>query len=597
MIDIAKYYMNFLKDESCGKCFTCRKGTQRMHEILDDVTTGKASMASIDLLAELAEVVKDTTMCGLGNTASNPVLSTLKYFRNEYERHIWDQRCDSYVCKDLVGAACQSTCPIGTEAWRYVAHIAHGEYEKAYQVIRETNPFPSVCARVCDHKCESRCKLGTTGMSPVAIRNLKRFVTDTIDPLTYKPVYESPDGNGKIKVAVVGSGPGGLTAAHYLSLKGYKVTVFESENIPGGMLTCGIPSYRLPRAILDKEIQSLIDKNVTVQCNTKLGRDVTIDDLLGKGYKAVFLAMGAHKSRKLNIEGEDIEGVYPAIQFLKDFNLRGEKIAKGRVGVIGGGDSAVDAARVALRQPAVESVTILYRRTRSEMPALATEVDAAVEEGIKLETLVSPLRIRSRKGKLSGVDCIKNKLGDMDASGRRNPVPIPGSEFTVEFDTLIVTIGDVPDIEFIESMGIEITNKGTVKHNPETLATSRPGVFAGGDVVTGPNTVVRAIAAGKKAAEMIDRYLHDVELRQPSRANLPRHYIPPSGLSDEELAEIRRAVPRTVDMQYRTSSFVEVEQTLAEDDARREARRCLRCDLEFTQPAEEKSEQIGGKVA
>ena len=597
MLDIAKYYMNFLKDESCGKCFTCRKGTQRMHEILDDITSGKASMAHVDLLAELAEVVKDTTMCGLGNTASNPVLSTLKYFKGEYERHIWDQRCDAFVCKEIVGAPCQSACPIGTEAWRYVAHIAHGEYEQAYKAIRETNPFPSVCARVCDHKCESRCKLGTTGMSPVAIRALKRFVTDTIDPLTFKPERMSANGNGERPIAIIGSGPSGLTAAHYLSLKGYKVTVYESEGILGGMLTCGIPSYRLPRGILDKEIESLVDENVTVQCNTKLGRDITIDELFNQGYKSIFLAMGAHKSRKLNIEGEDIEGVYPAIQFLKDFNLRGEKIAKGRVGVIGGGDSAVDAARVALRQPAVESVTILYRRTRAEMPALATEVDAAIDEGIKLETLVTPLKIRSRKGKLSGVDCLRNKLGDMDASGRRNPVPIPGSEFTAEFDTLIVTIGDVPDIEFIESMGIEVTGKGTVKYDPETLLTSRAGVFAGGDVVTGPNTVVRAIAAGKKAAEMIDRYLHGQELKQPSKAKVPGHYILPSGLSDEELNEIRRVVPSTVDMRYRTASFVEVEQTLSEDEAAREARRCLRCDLEFTQPAEENAARIGGKVA
>jgi NADH-quinone oxidoreductase subunit F len=597
MLDIAKYYMNFLKDESCGKCFTCRKGTQRMHEILDDITSGKASMAHIDLLAELAEVVKDTTMCGLGNTASNSVLSTLKYFRNEYEKHIWDQRCDAFVCKEIVGAPCQSACPIGTEAWRYVAHIAHGEYEQAYQVIRESNPFPSVCARVCDHKCESRCKLGTTGMSPVAIRALKRFVTDTIDPMSFKPERMSPNGNGEKPIAIIGSGPSGLTAAHYLSLKGYKVTVFESESIPGGMLTCGIPSYRLPRAILDKEIESLIDENVTVQCNTKLGRDITIDELFNQGFKSVFLAMGAHKSRKLNIEGEDIEGVYPAIQFLKDFNLRGEKIAKGRVGVIGGGDSAVDAARVALRQPAVESVTILYRRTRVEMPALATEVDAAIDEGIKLETLVTPLKIRSRKGKLSGVDCLRNKLGDMDASGRRNPVPIPGSEFTAEFDTLVVTIGDVPDIEFIENMGIEITQKGTVKFDSDTLVTSRAGVFAGGDVVTGPNTVVKAIAAGKKAAEMIDRYLHDQEVKQPSQAKIPSHYITPSGLSDKELSEIRRVVPNTIGMRYRTSSFVEVEQTLSEDEAGREARRCLRCDLEFTQPAENEANQIGGKVA
>jgi NADH-quinone oxidoreductase subunit F len=429
----------------------------------------------------------------------------------------------------------------------------------------------------------------------VAIRALKRFVTDTIEPSSYKPIRQVSGVNGKHKVAIVGSGPGGLSAAHYLSLKGYKVTVFESEAEPGGMLTCGIPSYRLPRETLRKEIESIIDENITVKCGMTLGHDITIDGLFEKGFKALFLAMGAHKSRKLNIEGEDIKGVYPAIQFLKDFNLRGKKMARGRVGVIGGGDSAIDAARVALRQEGVASVTILYRRTRQEMPALSGEVDAAIQEGIKLQTLVSPLKINSKSGKLTGVRIIRNKLGDLDKSGRRNPVPIPGSEENIELDTLIITIGDVPDIDFISSMGIEITDSGTVKYDKDTLLTSREGIFAGGDVVTGPNTVVNAIAAGKKAAMMIDRYLCGEDLRQPSKAQLPKHYIEPSGLSDEELSQIRRAIPPTMAMEERISSFAEVERTLAEGDAIREARRCLRCDLEFTQPAE--VESIGGKVA
>ncbi len=595
MIDIAKYYMNFLKDESCGKCFTCRKGTQRMYEILEDITKGKASMASLDLLQELAEVVKDTTMCGLGQTASNPVLSTLKYFRKEYERHIWDQRCDAFVCKDLVGANCQSACPIGTEAWRYVAHLAKGEYEQAYAVIRETNPFPSVCARVCDHQCEARCKLGTTGQNPVAIRALKRFITDRIDPLSYKQ-EKAPSRNGDSpKIAIIGSGPAGLTAAHYLSLKGYKSTVFEAESEPGGMLTCGIPSYRLPREILRKEIESLVDENVTVKCNRILGRDIDIDGLFEDGFKAVFLALGAHKSRKLNIEGENIKGVYPAIQFLKDFNLRGKKLAKGRVGVIGGGDSAIDAARVALRQEGVESVTVLYRRTRSEMPALSEEVDAAIEEGVKLEALVSPQRIESKDGKLIGIVCNRNKLGELDAAGRRNPVPIPDSNFEVRLDTLIITIGDVPDIDFISRMGIDVTEKGTVKYDRDTLTTSKAGVFAGGDVTTGPNTVVRAIAAGKKAAVMIERYLQGEELRQPSRAYLPKVYVEPLMLSEEDARDAKRAVPPSVPIKDRKASFSEVEMTLSEDDAIYEARRCLRCDLEFTR--HEDIENVGGKVA
>jgi NADH-quinone oxidoreductase subunit F len=597
MVDVAKYFMNFLKDESCGKCFSCRKGTQRMHEILDDVTKGKASLADLDLLKELADVVKDTTMCGLGQTASNPVLSTLRYFRSEYERHIWNKKCDAFVCRELVGSPCQSACPIGTEAWRYVAHLARGEYEEAYRVIRETNPFPSVCARVCDHQCEAHCKLGTTGNRPVAIRALKRFITDTIDPSTYKPPRAVKTDKKSPKVAIVGSGPAGLTAAHNLSLLGYKVTVYESEKSPGGMLRCGIPAYRLPRHTLQKEIESLLDDNVTLRCNKSLGKDFTIDGLFESGFDAIFLAMGTHKSRKLNIEGEDISGVYPAINYLKDYNLREKNTARGRVGVIGGGDSAIDAARVALRQEGVQSVTIMYRRTQQEMPALAGEADAAVAEGVKLETLVSPLKILSKKGKLLGVTFIRNKLGDVDASGRRHPIPVPGTEFIKEFDTLIVTIGDAPDIDFISSMGIELTQLGAIRSDQETLCTSRPRVFAGGDVVTGPNTVVRAIAAGKRAAIMIDRYIRGETLKQPEAIKLPKTYVESCMLSEQELSQSRRAEPPLAAIQQRKTSFVEVELTLSEEDARREAKRCLRCDLEFTKPKEAAEQNTGGKVA
>ena len=495
MVDIAKYFMNFLKDESCGKCFTCRKGTQRMHEILEDISKGEGTLAQLQLLDELAQVVKDTSMCGLGQSAPNPVFSTLRYFREEYLRHVVDKRCDAFVCKDLVGAPCHAACPIDTEAWKYVAHIAKGEYEKAYLTIREANPFPSVCARVCSHPCESRCKSGTMGGRAIAIRSLKRFITDRIDPSLYKPKHEVKKGDIP-SIAVIGSGPAGLTAAHYLSLKGYKVTVYEADDRPGGMLVSGIPSYRLPRELLEKEIKCLIDENVTLKCNVALGRDITVDGLFKDGFKAVFLAMGAHKSRKLNVEGENIEGVHPAIQFLKAFNLQGKKLARGRVGVIGGGDSAVDAARTALRQPGVESVTIYYRRTRNEMPALVEEVDASLEEGIKLETLVSPVRILSEKNRLAGIELIQNELGQMDARGRRNPVPVPGTERKIELDTLIVTIGDVPDIDYISYMGLTVSDWGTLIADKKTLATNRAGVFAGGDVVTGPNTVVEAIAAG-----------------------------------------------------------------------------------------------------
>jgi NADH-quinone oxidoreductase subunit F len=586
MVDVAKYFMDFLKDESCGKCYTCRKGTQRMHEILQEVTEGSATADRLELLEELANTVKDTSMCGLGQSAPNPVLSTLRYFKEEFERHIQDKRCDAYVCKGLVGAPCASACPIGTEAWRYIAHIQRGEYEEAYRVIREANPFPSVCARVCNHPCEERCSAGTHGGNPIAIRALKRFVTDRIDPSSYAPVRASKPAGDMPPVAIVGSGPAGLTAAHYLSLKGYHSTVFEMDDTPGGMLFSAIPSYRLPRQVIEKEIASLLDENITVHCATQLGRDITIDSLLADGYGAIFVALGAHKSRRLNLRGEDLPGVYPSMQFLKAFNQRGEQLGKGRVVVIGGGNSAIDAARVAVRQKNVTQVTIYYRRTRDEMPAFPEEIEAALQEGVRLETLVSPVGILSDGGKLSGIECITNEPGEPDADGRRRPVAIPGTQHMVPLDTLIVAISEGSDTDCLTVAGanrIDVDDaKGVVLADPATLCTNRPGVFAGGDVVTGPNTVVDAIAAGKKAAVMIDRYLRHESLVQPAQLRLPSHYVEPAKRDGaEEWLTTRVDTPRLAG-DARRHTFSEVEVTMTAEDAGVEAGRCLRCDLEFT---------------
>ncbi|MBU0743157.1 FAD-dependent oxidoreductase [bacterium] len=589
MVDVAKYFMKFLKDESCGKCYTCRKGTQRMYEILDDVSKGNATLADLDLLKELALVVKDTTMCGLGQSAANPVLSTLRYFRNEYERHITDKRCDAFVCKDLVGAPCQSACPLGTEAWRYVAHIGRGEYAKAYQVIRAPNPFPSVCARVCNHPCESRCRLAATGDSPLAIRAMKRFVTDSIAPAVFKPVRMKWDGSKTPRIAVIGSGPAGLTAAHYLSLRGMEVTVFESESKPGGMLTSTIPSYRLPAVVIEKEIDALLDDNITLKCDTALGRDFTVESLQAEGYDSVLLAIGAHKSKPLRMENENIDGVMPSIEFLKTFNLRGEHPVKGRVGVIGGGNSALDAARVALRFEEVDSVTILYRRTRAEMPAFPEEIEAADQEGIDIQLLVSPTKVVAKDGKLVALECLRNELGEADDSGRRRPIPIKGSEHEVELDTLIIAIGEDSGLNTIPDAcgaGVEVTHWNSVVSDPETLLTGRPGVFAAGDLVTGPNTVVDAIAAGKKAAVMIERYVRGTDLHQPIVHRKCNVFVPSLEKAEGEETPVGRTEVVHADADVRKVSFAEVEGCFSAADAQREARRCLRCDLEFTQPVE-----------
>jgi NADH-quinone oxidoreductase subunit F len=584
MVDVAKYFMDFLKDESCGKCLTCRKGTQRMSEILEDVASGKGTAEHLALLEELALVVKDTSMCGLGQSAPNPVLSTLRYFRSEFERHIYHKRCDAFVCRELVGAPCQTACPIGTEAWRYIAHIGRGEFEQAYGVIREANPFPSVCARVCNHPCEERCRSGVQGSQAIAIRALKRFITDRIDPSTYRPVRTGTPATDTPRVAIVGSGPAGLTAAHFLSLRGYRPTVFEMESQPGGMLYSAIPSYRLPREVIRKEIESLLDENITLRCNTMLGKDITIDTLFEDGFQAIFIALGAHKSIPLHLRGEDLPGVYPSIQFLKAFNMRREALAHGRVAVIGGGNSAVDAARIAIRQPDVKSVTMFYRRLKEDMPAFPEEIEAALQEGVRLETLVSPIGILAEGGRLSGIECMNNEPGEVDASGRRRPVAVPGTQHVVPLDTLIVAISEGSDIDCLAVAGanqLEVDEqRGTIRIKIETLCTNRPGVFAGGDVVTGPNTVVDAIAAGKRAAVMIERYLRDEPLERPEELRRPGVYVEPATAEGGGLMQ-RADVPRLA-VDVRRHSFSEVEMALSPDDAIREARRCLRCDLEFT---------------
>jgi len=617
MVDVAKYFMHFLKDESCGKCFTCRKGTQRMYEILEDITLGKGTPEHLVLLEELAQTVKDTTMCGLGQTAANPVLSTLKYFRDEYERHITDKRCDAFVCKQLTGAPCQAACPVDTEPWRYVAMIEKGDYEEAYRVIRSANPFPAVSSRVCDRKCESRCSLGVSGGEAVAIRALKRFVTDRVNPAVYKPILSKKK---KQKVAIIGAGPAGISAAHNLSLLGYGVTVFEAEDRPGGMLSCSLPAYRLPRDIVEKEIKTLLNKNIKIEYGRILGKDVTIHDLFVDKYDAVFLAFGAHESMRLDLKHEDVSGIYPSIQFLKAFNMKGEQLARGHVGVIGGGNSAVDAARVALRQKDVTGVSLFYRRTREEMPAYEEEIEAALEEGVRIETLISPVKIQVRqeeieaalregveletlvspikihawKGHLVDIECIRNRLGDVDATGRRKPVPIPGSEFKVKLDTLIVAIGEKPKSEFLAAMGLDIDKNGRIKVNIKTLETNLRGVFAGGDLVTGPNTVIDAIAAGKKVAESIDRYLQKKPLAKPAIPKLPQVYIEPAHVQENEMQKAARAVNPSLTPAERVKNFREVEMVLPENSARSECRRCLRCDLVFT---EERSEDEQAKTA
>jgi NADPH-dependent glutamate synthase beta subunit-like oxidoreductase len=403
---------------------------------------------------------------------------------------------------------CQRTCPVHLDIRGYIGFIADGKFKESLALIKEVLPFPSICGHICPHPCEEECNRGKVDF-PLSIRDLKRFVAD-IDlqgSSKSKPgmVVRGAD-KGK-KVAIIGAGPAGLACAHDLALLGYGVTVFEALPRPGGMLAVGIPDYRLPRDILEKEIDAVSALGVEIRCNTVIGKGLSLDDLFSRGYEAVFITVGAHKNQEMRIPGEDALGVIPWVTFLRDLNLGNPADVGGRVAVIGGGNVAIDSARCALRLGA-RDVTILYRRSRQEMPASDEEIEAALEEGVKIEYLVAPLQVFTADGKVASLRCMRMELGKPDTSGRRRPIPVEGSEFDIELDTLIPAIGQVPDISFLgESSEIELTKKGTIAVNPDTLETSRPGVFAGGDCQTGPKIAVEAVAAGKKAAVSIDKYL------------------------------------------------------------------------------------------
>jgi NADH-quinone oxidoreductase subunit F len=590
MVDLAKFFMEFIQTESCGKCIPCREGTRQMLQILQSITHNRRAEEGLDalmrvrgvmVLKELGEAIQRSSLCGLGQTAPNPVLATLRWFRDEYEAHIYERRCPAGTCRELVGAPCQSGCPLGTEVWRYVAHVATGDYDQAYQTIRSANPFPSVCARVCNHPCEAACRCGTTGGDPIAIRELKRFVVDHVDPAIHKPAFRAAKADAP-KVAVVGAGPAGLSAANALGCLGYRVTLFERENQAGGMLVAGIPAYRLPRKTLSQEIQALLNPNIKVEYGKALGRDFSVKELRGLGYKAVYLAIGSHRSKELGLPGDDVKGVLTGMAFLKGYNLFHQSLGRGRVGIIGGGNSALDAARVALRQEDVTEVTVFYRRSRGEMPAYREEIEAALEEGIRLEVLVTPLAVQSAHGRLTGVAFQRNELGDKDESGRARPVPIPGSDFTAELDTLVVAISEEPEADALD--GLRRKSWGGLVVNPESYLTSMDGVFGGGDVVTGPNTVIEAVAAGRNAALMIDRHLQGRQLKVLPSVALPTFYVPPYGGPEEEPEAAGRAQAPTLPVAARHKSFREVDLCLPEGAALCEARRCLRCDIEFTQP-------------
>jgi NADPH-dependent glutamate synthase beta subunit-like oxidoreductase len=466
---------------------------------------------------------------------------------------------------------CKVECPAHNNIQGYINLAAKGKYSEALQLIKETSPFPSICGRVCYHPCESHCNRAQVD-NPVAIQGVERFLAD-LDFATGRPYVPKVKEAGGEKVAIIGSGPAGLSAAYFLARDGYQVTVFEKLPVAGGMLAVGIPEFRLPRDVVSREIQVIQELGVDIRTGVEVGKDITIERLREEQTKAFFMAIGAHECKILGIDGEDLDGVYPGVDFLRDVNL-GRRISLGEcVAVVGGGNVAMDAVRTARRLGARESF-ILYRRSLAEMPASQDEIEECEEEGIKFHTLTDPKRIIGEKGKVKAIECLRMALGDPDESGRRRPVPVEGSEFLLEVDTVIPAIGQESDWACLgPECACTLSEWGTMNVDPLTLQTDDSDIFAGGDAVTGPRTVVEAIAAGRRAAISIDRYIRGLSLAADREIQLSPITKP---LKQQYDPSPRARMPRLA-ARERVKSFAEVRLGFTEQMVAQEAKRCISC--------------------
>ena len=572
MVDVARFFLEFVQEESCGKCIPCRLGTRRMLEILERICCGEGVEGDVERLVTLGNQIKDTALCGLGQSAPNPVLSTIRHFRHEYDAHIRAKHCVAGVCPALVRAPCQNACPAGVDVPGYVSLTGAQRYAEALRLHRERNPLTAVCARVCFHTCEDKCRRATLDQ-PVSIRGVKRYLAEQEVDVVLPEVHDDPE-NAKRRIAIVGGGPAGLSCGYFLARLGYRPTILEAEPRAGGMLVQAIPAYRLPREIVEREVRMIQSLGVDLQLGKRLGRDFTLAGLKQQGYDAVFLAVGAAKGSRLGLPGEDAAGVSEALSFLRHYNLTGSGTVGRHVAVIGGGNAAIDAARTALRLGA-ESVAVLYRRTRGEMPAYGEEIEEAEREGVAIRELVAPEELVVRDGKVAGVRCRAMKLGAYDQSGRRRPQPSDEPPFVVQADQVIAAIGQVLEpAEIRGDLDLTLTRRGYFEADPITGATSVPWLFAGGDAAVGPSSVAEAVGAGERAAVGIDRFLTgEMHAFWRTEALSTVAFDPDA----DPTPDLRAPMPM-LPVERRKGAFQEVELTFTREVALREARRCLRCD-------------------
>jgi len=571
--------------KSCGKCFPCRVGSRVIYDTLRRIASGEGEAADLERLRPLVADIRSAALCGFGIAMEKPLIDALDNFKEEFEAHLNGKKCEAPETESIMIAPCNYGCPATTDAARYIELIREQKYNTSIDVARVPNAFAAVCGRACFHPCETLCKRGNVD-EPISIAFLKRFVSDYEKKLIKQKQFQYTPHRStgeKGKVAVIGTGPAGAMCARQLASWDYDVTIFEAAPVVGGTTHLGIPAYRLPRDVVRGELEQVEAQGVEIKLNTALGKDFSLQDLFDQGFKAVFLAIGAMKGRKLGIPGEEENtGIMDAMEFLRRVNLGDESRIGKKVIVIGGGNSAIDAARVPAHL-GYEDVNIVYRRTRKEMPASPWEVEEAEHEGVKLHFLAAPARVIGKDGKVTGLECIRMELGEPDESGRRRPVPIEGSEFVIETDLVVAAVSQAPDMDYFKTIdGLGITRWNTFEVDPDTMETTLEGVFAGGDVATGPDSVIMASQTGMQGAVSIDKYLSGGKHDEYDQLMMMRKVIKALGATEDSeycagVSGQKRAVMAAIAPSDRVGNFNEIELGFSEQETMAEAERCMRC--------------------
>ena len=560
-VDMALNSLDLCRAQTCGKCVPCRIGLTQLSDMLSEILDGHSDLRMLRHLEETAQVIVDTADCAIGIDAANLILTSVRGFREDFEEHILHHRCLGTLRNPV---PCVAMCPAGVDIPGYIALVKVGRFADAVRLIRKDNPFPTACAYICEHPCESRCRRNMVD-DAINIRGLKRAAVDRAGEVP-QPVPTPSTGK---RVAVVGGGPSGLSAAYYLSLMGHKVTVYEKRRQLGGMMRYGIPSYRFPREKLDGEIRSILSLDIEVHTEVDIGGDLTLEQLRGQ-YDALYLSIGAHTDKKVGIEGEDAIGVMSAVDMLRHIGDNEMPDFTGmNVAVIGGGNVAMDVTRSAVRLGA-QRVTCVYRRRQEDMTAQVEEVEGAIAEGAEILTLHAPLRVEVEDGRATALWAQPQLIGEVDKAGRPRPNTASVEPVRIPADIIIVAIGQGIESKGFEQAGIKIQRGGTLLAYSSTQLPELDGVFAGGDCVSGPATVVRAIAAGKAAADNIDDYLgfhHEIE----ADVEIPTPRC-------EDIRPRGRVDCREREASERKCDFDCMECSMTDEEVAQEAGRCLRCD-------------------